>query len=237
MTVFAKEYRKQMGFTNKSVFSTYLRAKDILEPNWTLIEKKNQRLIEIFEKIQSLLIICEPFSVSSFVRDTTEIVKENDILPRLNNHGRAVEDVYYNWLQGYLTEKMFLPLISETLQCPSIIRHGGDDLANIESFKRTGDADLVDHTTKTMIDVQAGFTGGTFDIKKHKVMKAHENKDYKSFVFFADLMNGTYATVPLLSLVSETFTPNPRWEGQLCYTVDGNIFQSFCKKTIGDTNE
>lgn len=230
LSMLPKEYRKQMGFTNKSKFAVHLGAKDIVEPNWSLIEKKNTRLIEIFEKLQSLLIVKDSLSIFKTVRETTEIVKENDILPRLNNHGRAVESVYYNWLQGYLTELLFTPLISKTLHCPSIVRHGGDDITNIEFFRRTGDADLVDHTTKTMIDVQAGFTNGTIDIKKHKVLQAHENKDYESFVFFADLMNGTYANIPLKPLISEEFVPNPSWEGQLCYTVSNEHFQSFVKE-------
>ena len=39
-----KEYRKAMGFTRKDEFQKYLSAKDIKEPNWTLIQKQNYPL-------------------------------------------------------------------------------------------------------------------------------------------------------------------------------------------------
>lgn len=223
-----KEYRKAMGFTNKGNFKKYLGAKDIVEPNWTLIEKKNQRLIQQFESLIDVLKIKEPFDVADTVHTTTQIIKDNDILKSLNNHGRAIENVYYSWLQGYLAELTFTPLIKHSLGLNNIERNGGDDLSNIDAFKRTGDADLVDHTAKVMIDVQAGVTGGSLDIKQHKVKNACANDDYESYVFFADMCNGTYANIALKPLINETFVANPQWEGQLVYTVDPDLFKPFC---------
>lgn len=228
----SKEYRQLMGFTNKTKFQKYLGAKDIVQPNWELIYQKNDRLIEIFTQLNGLLAVSEQLDIEDIVSSVTKTIKDNDILPRLNNHGRAIENVYYSWLQGYLAELVFLPLIKESLNLTVIERNGGDDLTDIETFKRTGDADLIAPNEKVLIDVQAGFTGGTFDIKKHKVIHATENAEYTSFVFFADLMNGSYANIELNPLVNEEFLPNPRWEGQLCYTVDPEIFSTFLKKDV-----
>lgn len=225
----AKDYRKALGFTNKGLFQKYLGAKDIVEPNWSVIEKKNARLVEMFTNINQMLCVAQDLDIEEIVVDTTRTIRDNNILPRLNNHGRAVENVYYSWLQGYLAELVFTPLIKQSLMLKEVERNGGDDLSDIETFKRTGDADLIAPKDRVLIDVQAGFTGGTFDIKKHKVMHAMANDEYDSYVFFADLMNGTYANIQLKPLVNEEFVPNPQWEGQLCYTVDPEIFQTFVK--------
>lgn len=224
-----KDYRKLLGFTNKSLFAKHLGAKDIVEPNWAVIEKKNKRLISTMTAINNAQQHKCDISVAKLVNDTTLTIKNANILPRLNNHGRALENVYFNWLLGYVAEVIFTPLISAELNCSNLTRHGGDDFSSLDTFKRTGDADLIDEQAKILVDVQCGITATTrCDIKQHKVNQAVANKDYKSYVFFADLVEGRYGCIGLESLENETFYPNPQWEGQLTHTVSKDTFKDLC---------
>jgi hypothetical protein len=223
----SREYRNSLGFTNKGKFIQFISAKDISEPNWSIIEQRNERLIQVFSLINSEQKYPSNVSVKEIVDNTTKIIRDNGILLKLNNHGRAIEDVYYSWLSGYLAEIVFQPLMVEELGLTDLERNGGDDLSDPESFKRTGDADLVSHADKILIDVQAGFSGSRSDIKRHKVDAALRNPEYKSVVFFLNMVDGSYAVVDLKSIQNEEFVPNPRWEGQLCYTVPDDIWKPF----------
>lgn len=223
----SKEYRTVMGFSNKGNFIKYLKASDIKEPNWPIIYQRNQRLVEIFESVNSVLKIRSNLDIKEIVDATTQTVKDNNILSTLNNHGRAIEDVYYTWLQGYLAEIVFTPLIETELGC-KVNRNGGDDLTDPANFKRTASADLISEEAKVLIDVQAGFSSsGGFDIKRHKVVEACKNGDYNSYVFFANIVDGTYFIQDLKELSDAEFTPNDRWEGQLCWSVPADGMKNF----------
>lgn len=224
----AKQYRKDFGFTNKGNFVKYLKAKDIVMPNWSLIESRDERVIEVFSRLQGRLIVQSGLDIRSIVEHTRNKIKEHGILYSLNNHGRAVEDVYYTWMQGYIAELIFTPLIESLLSVRDIKRNGGDDLTDPASFKRKADADLRSDSGKYLIDVQAGFTDTKgYDIKYHKVKEAANKEGWESFVFFADCVNGQYHLQNLNDLTEETFLPNPSWEGQLCYSVSNKNFKSF----------
>lgn len=224
----SKEYRNTLGWTNKAKFIQYLKASDIVRPNWEVIRLRNERLSNIFNTLNSVLKYPSNVDIDVIINRTTETVKANGILTKLNNHGRAIEDVYYTWLQGYLAEIVFQPLMVAELGLTDLMRNGGDDLSDPASFKRTGAADLVSHENKVLIDVQAGFSGsGGFDIKKHKVNEACANPDYQSYVFFANIVDGTYHFQDLKLLENEEFIPNPRWEGQLCWNVSPDNFKTF----------
>ena len=223
----SKDYRMKMGWTNKSKFVQYLKASDIVRPNWEVIRLRNERLCNIFQLVNGSQKYPSNVNVSEVINTTTEIVKSNGILTKLNNHGRAIEDVYYTWLQGYLAEIIFQPLMVKELSLDDLQRNGGDDLSDPASFKRTGAADLVSHENKVLIDVQAGFSSsGGYDIKKHKVNEAVAS-DYDSYLFFANIVDGTYHIQNLKLLEEAEFTPNPRWEGQLCYNVPTDDFKTF----------
>jgi len=224
----AKEYRKDFGFTNKGNFVKYLKAKDIVMPNWSLIERRDERVIEVFSRLQRRLIVQSGLDICKIVEYTRNTIKENDILYSLNNHGRAIEDVYYTWMQGYVAELVFTPLIEMLLSVTDITRNGGDDLTDPSAFKRKADADLRSDNGKYLIDVQAGFSDTKgYDIKYHKVKEAASKKDWQSFVFFADCVNGQYHLQNLNALEEAEFVPNPSWEGQLCYAVDNTEFKTF----------
>lgn len=228
MMIEAKQYRKGMGFTNKGEFVKYLNAKDLVDANWSLIEKRDARIISVFQSIQPLLMVQSPLDIRAAVMYARQQIRANDILMQLNNHGRAIEDVYYKWMQGYIAELMFTPMIESLLGVKDIMRNGGDDLRNPESFKRKADADLKSESGKFLIDVQAGFSNNKgYDIKKHKVNEAIAKPGWTSFLFFADIVNGQYHLQNLNELKEATFVPNPRWEGQLCYSVSNKNFKTF----------
>ena len=221
-----KEYRKLMGFSRKDDFHKYLSAKDIQEPNWALIQKRNSRLSNMFNLINQHLEIPYQGSVDDILIPAFMSIKNNNILPRMKNNGRAMEDVYFNWMQGYLAEKIFTPFIADKLKLSNIERNGGDDLTSIDTFKRTGDADLVDKVANVLIDVQCGTGDGVATIKKHKVDHALKNSG-TSYCFIIGLFTGQYSIINLNDLQNAQFTPNQRWEGQLCWDVPETNFKNW----------
>ena len=222
----SKQYRKLMGFTRKDEFHRYLSAKDIQEPNWTLIQKRNSRLSQMFNLVNQHLEIPYQNNIDNIITDAFTKIKDNNILPRMKNNGRAMEDVYFNWMQGYVAEKVFTPFIANKLNLSSIQRNGGDDLTRIETFKRTGDADLIDVGADVRIDVQCGTGEGVATIKKHKVDHALKNSG-TSYCFLIGLFTGQYGIVNLNELKDKEFLPNQRWEGQLCWDVPSDIFKNW----------
>lgn len=221
-----KEFRKLMGFSRKDQMHQWLSAKDIQSPNWVLIEKRNDRLVDIFTAINSHLELPYSGDIGDDVWFAYNQIKANNILQRMRNNGRAMEDVYFNWVQGYIAEKVFTPLIADKLKLSNIERNGSDDLTNIETFKRTGDADLIDKVADVRIDVQCGTGDGVATIKKHKVDHALKNTG-TSYCFLIGLFTGQYGIVNLNELRNVEFTPNQRWEGQLCWDVPSDIFKNW----------
>jgi len=224
----SKEFRKQMGFTNQGKYKEWLKGKDIVVPNYQLLEKYNSRLSSIFNNINQQLEIPFGGNIDQMLIRSYTVMKDNHIIERLNNNGRACEEVYYKWMQGYLAERVFLPFMINKLGLTELDRNGGDDLTNIETFKRTGDADLIDRSTGTRIDVQCGTGDGISTIKYHKVKHAVSN-DGTTYAFLIGLFTGRYAIINLNNLKDSEFKANVSWEGQLCWTVPEMFFQNWYK--------
>lgn len=225
----SKKYRKDIGFTSKSKCFHFISAKDILLINWALIDLYNERLIDIGNRIQNQLVIESNLDVRGFVLDSFQILRTNKIIEEcFTNHGRANEDVYYSWMLGYLAETIFTPLIRHELKMDSVVRIGGDDLSNPETFKRVSVADLIDPVTKTSVDVQCGGGEGKVTIKKSKVDYA-VNSGYTGYAVTIGLGTGLYAAINLNDLEHAEFIPNPSWENALCWTAPNNIFKSWSK--------
>jgi hypothetical protein len=226
---FSKQYRKTIGFTSKSKCFDYLSAKDIILINWSLVDLYNERLIDIGERVQSQLTIKNDLNVKNFILDSFQIIKSNSIIENcFTNHGRGKENVYYSWMLGYLAEKLFSPLIQKELEMSSVVRSGGDDLSNPETFKRTSDPDFIDAAKNISVDVQCGVKGGKATIKKSKVDHAI-NSGYNGYAVTIGLGTGLYGIVNLNSLEHEKFVPNSSWEGALCWTAPDDIFKSWSK--------
>ncbi len=221
-----KEFRKAMGYTNKGKMKEWLGAKDIVIPNYPLLQKYNSRLSTIFNAINNQLSVPFTGNIDDVIINDYMIMKEHNILERLNNHGRSLESVYYSWRMGSLAELIFTPFIADKLNLKNIEKNGSDDLTNPETFKRTGDADLIDKVANIRIDVQCGTGEGESTIKKHKFDHASKN-DGMTYIFLAGLLTGTYALVNLSDTTNVQFVSNPSWEGALCWTVPETEFKPY----------
>jgi hypothetical protein len=221
-----KEFRKAMGYTNKGKMKEWLGAKDIVIPNYPLLQQYNSRLSTIFNAINNQLSVPFTGNIDSIIINDFMVMKDHSILERLNNHGRSLESVYYSWRMGSLAEVIFTPFIADKLNLKNIEKNGSDDLTNPETFKRTGDADLIDKVANIRIDVQCGTGEGDATIKKHKFDHAVKN-DGITYIFLAGLLTGTYALVNLSDTKDIVFESNPSWEGALCWTVPETEFKPY----------
>lgn len=92
-----KEYRELLGFTNQNSVKAFFGAKDIIPTvDYNYIDLLNSRLFEIIKKIDFLL----PQDVkygdinyfkSNIIDKVFEKLKQNEIISKLNNHGRRIE--------------------------------------------------------------------------------------------------------------------------------------------------
>lgn len=210
----SKEYRKSLGFSNASKVKDYLSAKDITMIHWELIERYNERIIDIFESIQKTLPLPEK-DIRTTVYNAYSIISCHDILPKLSNHGRAPESVYFVWMQGYIAALLFQPMIENHLRT-ILIQNGADDLSNPTTFSRKSDPDFSNSDKTIFVDVQTGFKGSKVDIKKSKV-KVSDTAEY--YIACFDCFNGTYVILNTKEIPDDQWYSNPQWEGALCYTV------------------
>jgi hypothetical protein len=149
----SKYYRSTLGFTNATDTKDFLTGKDIVSINFELIESYNERLIDIFSRIQTTL----SYPAQNFeqvVLSAYHTILTHDILYSLSNHGRAPEFVYYVWMQGYLSATLFKPLLEQELNCV-LSQNGADDLSNPDTFSRKSDPGPM-YTSGPRSDLGAG---------------------------------------------------------------------------------
>lgn len=238
-TKYFREYREKLGFTNQGDVKTFFGAKDIFPTiDYGYIDELNKRLFEIIAKINDLVV--EDLKVEEIemfyhknILSIYEILKENDILLRLNNQGRRREEVYFSWMRGFVISAYFTKAISKIFDIPEerISLIGDDDLKNIKSFKRTPKADLELHLSENeilRIEVQSGFQGIN-DIKQHKVLEAKRIKreeNISSMVIHFDLFNGQVAFVKIDDIENDSvnWITRQQMEGQTVFNIDQNHF-------------
>jgi hypothetical protein len=234
-----KEYREKLGFTNQNGVKAFFAAKDIIPTvDYNYIDLLNDRLFEIVAKINGLVV--EDIKVDNLdlfcdenIKTVFNKLKSHNIISKLNNQGRRPEEVYFSWMRGFVISSYFLNALSQVFEVDieNIDLIGGDDLVNIETFKRTPKADLqinLKNTQKVRIEVQSGFQGIN-DIKQHKVLEAKKIKreeNISSIVVHFDLYNGQVAFVK----IDEVNDDSVNWitriytsEGVL-YNIDQNYF-------------
>ena len=223
------EYIRVLGFRSQDSVRRWLTGRDIYSPNWTLMEQRNTRLKEIFTAVNRTLPVQYSGNISEDIDYAYNSIRQNDLLLKMKNNGRAMEDVYYTWMQGYISEKVFIPFIQVCLNLDSLRRNGKDDLTDYESFQRKGDADLVDEGKKTFVEVQCGTHVGKTHIKKHKMLKALDHSQYTSWVFSIRLMYGTWCAVNLndLSRSGAQFYKNELWENCLCWDIPESNYSPY----------
>jgi len=234
-----KEYREKLGFTNQGSVKDFFAAKDITPTvDYAYIDLLNTRLIEILEKINS--IVADNLKIAdlnSFCLENINLIyeklKQHNILPRLNNQGRRPEGVYFSWMRGFIISAYFLKSISNIFEVSleNIDMIGDDGVIDIESFKRSPKADLevnLPSGSKIRIEVQSGFQGIN-DIKQHKVLEAKKIKSQEgisSIVLHFDLFNGQVAFVKIdeISDDSVNWITRQQMEGQTVFNIDQNSF-------------
>ena len=238
-TKYFREYRQKLGFANQSAVKKFFAGKDIVPAvDFNYIKLFNDRLVDIVKKIdelsdQSIKID----NIDSFCKENIDYVfrklKDNNIIPRLNNQGRRPEQVYFSWMRGYIISNYFLKAISLVFEVniENINLIGDDDLINIESFKRTPKADLeinLKNNRKIRLEIQSGFQGIN-DIKQHKVIEAKRffrEEKISSLAIHFDLFNGQVAFVKLDSIKdnSVNWITRQQMEGQTVFNIDQNYF-------------
>ena len=232
----AKAYRNALGFNNSAKLQDYFKAKDIICVNWELIELSNERLVEIFSKINS--VICEDYKMAATefaafknqMNDAYAILKDYRIIEDLlTNNGRPREAVYYNWMRGYLVALYFRKVVARIfgVEENEIEQLGEDNLqsvkdnGNYSSFKKEALADLKIESLNCHIEIQAGFTGEN-DIKRSKAKDARLRKTagWDTYILHFDLYNGELAVIDITNLsaiADDKWIKNDRFEG--VYTV------------------
>lgn len=199
---YERDFRKSLGFTNQETLKKYYKATDAVVVNWDKIQFCNSRLSEICKKLNSVVHPCIRHEHISVLEEKISlaynIMRDNNIFPRLNNQGRTPDDVYYNWMRGYLVCEFFLPAIANLFNISlSDIQHiGEDDLSDISTFSRSATADLEIISRGIRLEMQAGFTG-TNDIKRSKIEEARNRHQSGviTYIMHFDLFNGKVAII------------------------------------------
>ncbi len=205
-----RPYRVLLGYPNAEALKKHFKGKDIVEVNWSKIELYNTRIKEIFQELNNIVhqsIKHETLDIFNLkIDEAYGILKENNIIPRLNNNGRSPEDVYYNWMRGYAVCEFFAKALALVfgVEQSSIKNVGNDKLTDIKTFSKSPTADLeIEVDNKTIrLEIQSGFTGVN-DIKKHKVTEAKRvllSDDISSYIVHFDLFNGTAAIINISNI-------------------------------------
>lgn len=239
-----KSYRRALGFTNQNLLKKHYKATNVISVNWAKVEMLNDRLKNIFEAINGAIHPSIRWGnidlIYNEIDNAYAIMRKNDIIPRLNNYGRYPEDVYYNWMRGYIVCKFFAPALAIVFNIPEADIHtvGHDSLANKETFSQSPVADLemtIKHQT-IRLEIQSGYTGVN-DIKAHKVREAKRafiEEQILSYVVHFDLFNGTVAIINITNIDDESihWETRSRMEGQQVFAIPKEAFRWFLPNEV-----
>ena len=233
------EYRKKLGFTTQCDTKKFFGAKDITPTvDLSYISLLNTRLCGIVDKVNNIVVDeVKIDDLSAFKKEHIDqvftVMKENNILPMLNNQGRRPEQVYFSWMRGYVLSNYFLKALGLIfdVDISGIDLIGDDDFKNVETFKRTPKADLeinLADDEKVRVEMQSGFTGIN-DIKQHKVLEAKRvssEEEISTLVIHFDLYNGQVAFVKIDKIEENNvnWITRQQMEGQTVFNIDQNYF-------------
>lgn len=233
---YESNFRRALGFTNQEVLKKYFKAKDFVVVNWKKIERCNERLVEICVKLNNAVHASIRYKnideLKTKIESSYFIMKENDIFPRLNNQGRNPDDVYYNWMRGYLICEFFIPSIAQIfgIEVDEIKHIGEDDLARLDTFARAATADLelmlLDGNI-IRLEMQAGFTGVN-DIKRSKINEAkqkYDNDGISSYIVHFDVFNGVAAIIDISNVDESVIVYHKAFENTDVLTIDKEWFR------------
>ncbi len=234
-----REYRRQLGFSSQGSAKDFLAGKDISPPiDYDYILELNRRIRGIIEKLNQVIHPSARIpDVVSFCTEQVdgkyEIIREANILPRLNNQGRRPEEVLFSWLRGHALAEYFIPSLAKIfhVSLTSISLIGDDDLRNVETFKRSPKADLAItvRERRIRVEVQTGYQGIN-DIKAHKVYEAHrifDDQREPTVCIHFDIFNGQTAFVRLDTIANNdmNWVTRQQMEGQTVFSIDQNFFK------------
>lgn len=232
-----REFRVKLGYSNAEKLKKYYKGKDIVEINWKKIKQYNSRIKDIFQKLNAVVHKSIRYeNLTSFnlkIDNAYKILKDNNIIPQLNNNGRNPEDVYYNWMRGYAVCEFFSKALSVVFEVSqdSIKTVGKDKLTDIKTFSKSPTADLeIKLENKTVrLEIQSGFTG-TNDIKRHKFDEAKRmvsSKGIHTYVVHFDLFNGNAAVIDISSISDKNvnWVHRQEFENQIVFSVPSEFFK------------
>tara|TARA_Y100000590_G_scaffold349673_1_gene401255 strand:+ start:268 stop:1044 length:777 start_codon:yes stop_codon:yes gene_type:complete len=234
-----KEYRLSLGFTNQGKFKEFLSAKDVKAGvDYNYISSLNERMKKLILKLDEVTPgILKQVDIDSFISDNLFDVynklKDNNILPLMNNQGRRPESVYFSWMRGYIISVYFLNHLSYLfdVNLSNIELIGDDSLLEKDTFKRTPKADIeitLNNNKKIRVEIQAGFQGVN-DIKQHKIREAEKvyyEKDINTLIIHFDMFNGQVAIVRADNIEGDNINwiTRTQMEGQTVFNIDQNYF-------------
>ena len=238
-TRYFKEYRQQLGFSSQKAIKDFFSARDILpDIDFSYLEELNDRIYAIVKKLNGVVVDVVKIDDMGTFKDEYidhpfKVLKDNAILPKLNNQGRRPESVYYSWMRGYVFSAYFTKALSDIfgVDVSSIAQIGDDDLKNPDIFKRTPKSDLevnMGDNGSVRLEVQTGFQDIN-DIKKHKVdeaKKVYREHQIPTEVVHFDLFNGQVAFVPINEIADNSvyWVNRQQMEGQLVFNMGQNYF-------------
>ena len=233
-----KNYRQLLGYTNQVDLKDFLSAKDIKsEINYTYLDELNKRLKDIvfsLNKIvhQTIKTTNLDIFISKYIEETYTALKDNHIIPRLNNLGRRPEQVYFSWMRGAIISQFFTKALSQIFSVPTdkIRIIGNDRIDDIENFKKQPTADLEINLDgkRIQIEMQSGYQGIN-DIKEHKVRQAkrqYQENGLHSVAIHFDLFNGQVAFVNISKIPDNdiNWITRQQMEGQTVFNIDQRYF-------------
>lgn len=232
-----RAFRVILGYPNAEAFKKRLKGKDIINVNWGKIELYNTRIKDIFQELNNVIhesIKHEDLTIfNSKIDDAYRILRENNIIPKLNNNGRNPEDVYYSWMRGYAVCEFFSKALSIVfdVQQESIKAVGDDKLTDIETFSKspTADLEIEKEDKRIRLEIQSGFTGLN-DIKLHKVVEAERvfsAENIYSYIVHFDLYNGKVAIVDISNRPPEDINIEVRqqFEDKEVFSIPSDYFK------------
>lgn len=231
-----KSYRSLLGFSNQGKFKEFLSAKDINPSiDFAYIDLLNERLCAIFKALNG--IYYNPCDINNFLQNTLfrvyGLLRNNQILNKLNNQGRRKEEVYFSWMRGFMICEYFKGAIADIfgVNLSTIKSIGDDDFNALDTFKRTPRADF--ELKNMRLEVQSGFQGIN-DIKEHKVREARavfEQDKLKTIVLHFDIFNGQVAFVDISRIEDNdlNWITRQQMEGQSVFNIEQNYFKWLLK--------
>jgi hypothetical protein len=234
-----KDYRRRLGFTRQDEVKAFFGAKDIVPAiDLEYVASLNDRLFGIVQRLNTVVadgVRCsdEEAFRNSYIDNAFRLIVDNGILERLNNQGRRQEEVYFSWMRGYVTVNYFKEPIASMfgVDAASIRTIGDDDLANVETFRRTPTADLELpplNGRRVRLEVQSGFQGVN-DIKQHKVheaQRAFQRENIITLVMHFDIFNGQAGIIRIDNIDDKdvNWITRQQMEGQTVLNIDQNNF-------------